>query len=136
MLSPSRQRQIDATSPVFVAELDLAKLRKLSVVSREIEELPQFPGSSRDAAIEAPATLANADIEKELGKIKEPLLAVFECFDVFSDPSGEKLAADRKSIAYRMHYRASDRTLKTHEVDAAHQAILKHLLEKLPISFR
>ncbi|BCX49435.1 phenylalanine--tRNA ligase beta subunit [Haloferula helveola] len=136
MLSPSRQRSIDAATPVFVADLDLAKLRKLSAVSTDITELPQFPGSSRDAAIDAPADLPNAEIEKTLGKSKEPLLVGFECFDVFRDPSGEKLAADRKSIAYRMLYRASDRTLKTQEVDAAHEAILKQLEKSLPVRFR
>ncbi|MEM1083707.1 MAG: phenylalanine--tRNA ligase subunit beta [Verrucomicrobiota bacterium] len=136
MLKPSRQRQIDAGSPVFLAELDLGKLRKLSAVSREIAELPQFPGSSRDVAIEAPRDLPNADIEKVLGKSKEALLSGFECFDLFSDPSGEKLAADKKSIAYRIHYRSPERTLKTKEVDAAHQAVLDQLSKSLPIAFR
>lgn len=136
MLLPSKQRKIDASCPVFVADLDLAKLRKLSSVSRDIVDLPQFPGSTRDVAMEAPASLANSEIEKALSKLKEPLLAGFECFDLFSDPSGEKLATDRKSIAYRLTYRAPDRTLKTKEIDEAHQAILSHLSKNLPISFR
>lgn len=136
MLLPAKQREIDAPSAVFVADLDLAKLRKLSAVSRDIAELPQFPGSTRDVAIEAPASLANAEIENALSKVKEPLLAGFECFDLFSDPSGEKLAADRKSIAYRMTYRSSDGTLKTKQIDEAHQGILSQLTKSLPISFR
>lgn len=136
MVSPARQREIDADAPVFVAELDLAKVRKLSAVSTDIAELPQFPGSSRDAAMEAPATLSNGEIEKAFAKLQQPLLVSFECFDVFADPTGEKLAADRKSIAYRMHYRAADKTLKSQEVDEAHQAVLEHLKKSLPISFR
>lgn len=136
MVSPSRQRELDANPPIFVADLDLAKLRKLSAVSRDIDELPQFPGSTRDAAMEAPATLTNAEIEKALGKIREPLLTGYECFDLFSDPTGEKLAPDRKSIAYRLYYRSAEKTLKTKEVDKAHQAILDQLSKSLPISFR
>ena len=136
MLTPARQRQIDASGPVFIADLDLGKLRKLSAVTREIQDLPQFPGSTRDVAIEAPESLANADIEKALGKIKEPLLVGFECFDLFCDPSGEKLSADRKSIAYRMTYRSAEKTLKTKQVDQAHQSILDQLSKSLPISFR
>ncbi|MFC7336760.1 phenylalanine--tRNA ligase subunit beta [Haloferula chungangensis] len=136
MLKPSRQRQIDATQPVYVAELDLSKLRKLSAVSRDIADLPQFPGSTRDVAMEAPSELLNSEIEKVLGKIKEPLLTGFECFDLFRDPSGEKLSADRKSIAYRISYRSGERTLKTEEVDTAHQAILAQLSKSLGISFR
>ena len=136
MLKPARQRELDAESPIFVAELDLAKLRSLSATTTGIEELPQFPGSTRDVAIDAPATLGNAAIEKVLAKHPEPLLVHFECFDLFRDPSGEKLPADRKSIAYRLLYRSSERTLKAGEVDTAHQAVLDQLSKKLPIAFR
>jgi phenylalanyl-tRNA synthetase beta chain len=136
MVAPARQRNLDAPNPVFLAELDLAKLRKLSAVSNDIEELPLYPGSSRDAAIDAPIDLANAEIEKALSKVNEPLLTGFECFDLFTDASGERLAADRKSIAYRLHYRSPEKTLKTKEVDKAHQAILDHLAKSLPIQFR
>ncbi len=136
MLLPARQRELDATAPIFVAEIDLQKLRKLSAVSTEIDDLPQFPGSSRDAAIDAPVDLPNAEIEKALAKVKEPLLASYECFDLFVDPSGERLAADRKSIAYRLHYRSAEKTLKTKQVDQAHQGILDHLTKSLPIRFR
>ena len=136
MVLPSRQRELDASAPIFVAELDLPKLRKFVAGKAEIMELPQFPGSSRDLAMEAPVSLANAEIERALAKLKEPLLTGFECFDVFSDPSGEKLAADKKSIAYRMHYRAADRTLKAEEVDAAHQAVVAALTAGLPVTQR
>jgi phenylalanyl-tRNA synthetase beta chain len=136
MILPSRQRELDAPQPIFVAELDLSKLRKFAAGSGPIEELPQFPGSSRDIALEAPASLANAEIERVLAKLKEPLLTGFECFDVFRDPGGQKLAADRKSIAYRLHYRAPDKTLKTDEIDTAHKAVVAALTSGLPVSQR
>jgi phenylalanyl-tRNA synthetase beta chain len=135
-LKPSRERELDFTSPVFVAELDLTKLRKLLTGIEHVEDLPQFPGSSRDAAMELPATLPNADIEAVLAKCNEPLLIAFECFDVFTDPTGEKLPTDRKSVAYRFQYRAADRTLKAEEVDAAHQKVLEALTQKIGVKFR
>ena len=136
MILPSRQRELDAPQPIFVAELDLSKLRKFAAGSGAIEDLPQFPGSSRDIALEAPASLANSEIERVLAKVKEPLLTGFDCFDVFRDPSGQKLAADRKSIAYRLHYRASDKTLKTDEIDTAHKAVVAALTSGLPVTQR
>jgi phenylalanyl-tRNA synthetase beta chain len=135
-LLPARERKLDFTSPVFIAELDLAKLRKLLTGIGHAEDLPQFPGSSRDAAMEVAATMPNAEIENILLKLSEPLLASFECFDVFSDPTGLKLAADRKSLAYRFHYRAADRTLKADEVDAAHTKVLNALSSKAGVKFR
>jgi phenylalanyl-tRNA synthetase beta chain len=135
-LRPARERELDFTAPVFVAELDLAKLRKLLAGIDHVADLPQFPGSSRDAAMELPASLPNAEIENVLGKCAEPLLVGFECFDVFTDPSGQKLAAERKSLAYRFLYRAAERTLKAEEVDAAHQKVLDTLTQKLGVKLR
>ena len=86
--------------------------------------------------MELPATLPNAEIENVLQELAEPLLISFECFDVFTDPSGQKLAADRKSLAYRFQYRAPDRTLKAEEVDTAHQKVLEALSSKLGVKFR
>lgn len=135
-LRPARERQFDFPCPVFVAEIDLAKLRRLSAVSREIDPLPQFPGSYRDAAMELPADLPTATLEKAIAKHNEPLLVSCDCFDVFTDPSGEKLAADRKSLAWRFHYRAADRTLKSNEVDAAHQRLLDALAQSTGATYR
>jgi phenylalanyl-tRNA synthetase beta chain len=131
-----RERDLDFTAPVFVAELDLAKLRKLLVGISQVEDLPQFPGSSRDAAMELPVATANSQIEVVIAKIGEPLLISADCFDVFTDPTGEKLAVDRKSVAYRFHYRAPDRTLTTGEIDGAHQKVLAALASGLGVNFR
>ena len=135
-LLPSRERELDFNTPVFVAELDLGKVRKLLKGIEHVAELPQFPGSSRDAAMEVASTLPNSEIEGVITKCAEALLVDFECFDVFTDPSGAKLAADRKSLAYRFHYRAGDRTLKAEEIDAAHQRVLNALSEKAGVRFR
>ncbi|MGD7653456.1 MAG: phenylalanine--tRNA ligase subunit beta [Verrucomicrobiales bacterium] len=135
-LLPGRERALDFSDPVFVVELDLGKLRKLLTGTAHVEELPQFPGSSRDAAMNVSVATANADIEKVLEKCGEPLLVDFKCFDVFTDPTGEKLAADRKSVAYRFHYRAADKTLKQKDVDGAHAKVLEALTKKLGVEFR
>jgi len=65
-----------------------------------------------------------------------PPLTNFERVGVFTDSTGQKLAADRKSVAYRFLYRAADRTLKAEEVDAAHQKALEMLVQKLGVKFR
>ena len=135
-LLPSRERKLDFNQPVFVAELDLGKLRKLVSRKFQVDDLPQFPGSTRDAAMEVPVTTTNASIESALEKAKEPLLVSYECFDLFTDPSGEKIAADRKSIGYRFHYRDATRTLKTNEIDEAHKQILALLGKIDGLAFR
>ena len=68
--------------------------------------------------------------------IAEPLLLPSECFDVFTDPTGQKIAADSKSVAYRFHYSESARTLNAEEIDAAHQKVLEALTKSLGVKFR
>jgi phenylalanyl-tRNA synthetase beta chain len=135
-LMPTRERELDFTSAVYVAELDLGKIRKLLNGISHVEDLPQFPGSSRDAAMELPLAMPNAKIEAVIAKLAEPLLVSAECFDVFTDASGIKIAAESKSVAYRFHYREPSRTLKTEEIDAAHQNVLDALVKGLDVKFR
>lgn len=133
----ARCRDLGFANPVFVVELDVRKMQEIATAAFKAVPLPQFPGSSRDSAMEVPVTTANADIEKAVKAANSPLLVHFACFDVFADPSGVKLPADRKSMAYTFQYRAADRTLTTAEVDEAHKALLTHLASKIKgLSFR
>ena len=119
-----------------MAELDIKKMQQLSTGVSKVSELPQFPGSSRDAAMEAPITLTNAQVEQAIKKHNESLLVSYHCFDVFTDPTGEKLAADKKSVAYTFQYRSAQKTLKSKEVDKAHQSLLDHLEKSLKVNYR
>jgi phenylalanyl-tRNA synthetase beta chain len=86
--------------------------------------------------MEAPLTLENAAIENAIKKHNENLLVDYHCFDVFTDATGEKLAADKKSVAYSFTYRSADKTLKAKEVDKAHQALLDFLAKSVKVTFR
>lgn len=135
-LLPSRARDISFNTPIYLAELELKKVLGLQRDFFQVDSLPQFPGSSRDIAMELPNTTTNANIEKALAKHRDPLLVSATCFDHFSDPSGEKMAPEKKSIAYTFHYRSEGKTLKAKEVDAAHEKLLAHLQKALPMSQR
>ena len=136
-LSLARCRELGLDKPVYVAELDLRKMQEILTAPVKAAELPQFPGSSRDAAMELPLSTPNADIVKAIEAAREKLLVSYSCFDVFTDPSGQKLPSDRKSIAYTFLYRDPAKTLTAAEVDAAHQRVLKSLTDKVKgLSFR
>lgn len=135
-LHPARARQIDARHPVYVVELLVSALRQGSAGPAKFEDLPRFPAITRDVAMEVPADLPHAKVAAFFASQKEPLFIASEVFDVFTDPTGQKMAQDRKSIAWTLTYRASDRTLETPEVDAAHQRILAALEKTLPATVR
>ena len=87
-------------------------------------------------AIETAADLPAGDIDSFFAQQKEPLLVEASLFDVFMDPTGEKLPTDRRSVAYKLIYRDSEATLKAEQVDKAHTRILEALQAKLSVTIR
>ena len=134
-LSPASGRAMDAANPVFVVELRLRSLmdRDAAVAYSPIAE---FPATNRDIAIVCPLSLAYATIAQEISFTHEPLLAASEAFDVFHDPTGNKLPADSKSLAISLTFRSQERTLTTEEVNAATDRIKAHLKSALAVGFR
>ncbi len=136
-LAPGKARALDAKHPVLFASLNLEKLRDARVArGQKFVELPKFPGTSRDISLEAPAELAQSEIIRVLQEQKEPLLRGVKLFDLFSDPSGEKLEAGRKSLAYTLTYRSDEETLDAKRVQKVHDDLVKKLEEELPVELR
>ncbi len=136
-LSPALGRAIDATDPVFVVEIRLRPLIKRAAAG-PVAYFPiaEFPATNRDIAIVCPLSLTYATIAKEITSAQEPLLASIEAFDVFHDPTGNKLPADSKSLAISLTFRSPERTLNTEEVNAATDRIKAHLKSALAVGFR
>lgn len=127
-LMPARARELDLRGSAFVAEIDIATLRRGVGGERRFAALARFPSVTRDLAIVADAELPHGRIAAALRGAGEPLLTDIELFDVFTDVQGEKVPLGKKSLAYSLTFRADDRTLKTEEVNAAH-ARLKSALQ-------
>ncbi len=135
-LWPAEARALDAAVPVIFAALDLTALAKAAPeASKKYRDIPRFPATTRDIAMLAPLALAHAEVTKALASANEPLLTAVELFDVFTDPTGAKIPADKKSLAYSLTYRSPERTLTADEVNTAH-ARLKARLQPLGVSLR
>ncbi|MCE9610658.1 MAG: phenylalanine--tRNA ligase subunit beta [Chthoniobacter sp.] len=134
-LWPKDARALDATAPVLFAEIDLGALPPATSAPR-YREIPRFPATTRDIALVAPLALPHAEISSVLQKASEPLLAGVELFDVFTDPTGAKIPADKKSLAYSLTYRSPERTLTADEVNAAHAKLKERLKSELAVSLR
>jgi phenylalanyl-tRNA synthetase beta chain len=134
-LLPAQARELDATSPVLVAELDLDSLHA-APADKRFTELPKYPAVTRDVAVIAPLEVAHGAVEATLLGAGEPLLAGVELFDLFTDASGEKIPADKKSLAYALTYRSLERTLTAEEVTQAHTRLKDQLKAELAVTFR
>ena len=136
-VAPAVCRALGLPQECCYAELDLRKMQQLATAPFKVRELPQFPGSSRDASLELPTGASHAEVLKAIEAAKEKLLESCRLKDIFSDPSGERLPADRKAMTYSFFYRDPKKTLTAAEVDEAHKNVLKVLSEKLKgVKFR
>lgn len=137
-LWPADARALDAEAPIVFAEIDLAALESAasSLGTARYREIARFPETRRDIALLAPAELAHARIESTLLAAQEPLLSGVELFDVFTDASGARVPAGKKSLAYSLTYRSPERTLTADEVNAAHLRLKQRLVQECGVVLR
>ncbi len=135
-LAAHEAKALDLAGAGLFAEVDLTVWLAANAASAGYREIPRFPAVTRDIAMLAPIRLAHSRITSVLESVKEPLLAGVELFDVFTDPSGQKVPADKKSLAYSLTYRAAERTLTADEVTAAHTRLKERLKGELEVQFR
>ena len=134
-LPPAVARELDVTAPVLVAEIHLSKL-DAAAAKRVYREIEKFPAVTLDVAMIVPLAASHAQVSAVLKKANEPLLAGVALFDVFTDASGQKIAADKKSLAYSLTYRAPERTLTLNEANAAHARLKERLKSEMGAAIR
>ncbi|HEY5704487.1 MAG TPA: phenylalanine--tRNA ligase subunit beta [Terrimicrobiaceae bacterium] len=134
-LAPTVARTLDAVKPVLIGEIALEVLRTIRRPSA-FQDIPKFPAVVRDIAVVCPIALTYGDIERELLETREEFLERIEPFDIYVDPWGQKLPADRKSLAISLTFRAQGRTLSNEEVNTACDRLRQQLKARLAVDFR
>ncbi len=122
-------------SPLYFAQLEAqvffaAQLRG----HRKFQELPQYPGSSRDIAMLVPANITHAEIVDFIRRAKVANLASVQLFDIFCDDELQK--QQLRSMAYNLTFRRADRTLTDAEVNQAMDKLRGELESKLNLKLR
>ncbi|MBV9298861.1 MAG: phenylalanine--tRNA ligase subunit beta [Verrucomicrobia bacterium] len=133
-LRPSLAKEIGARNPVLVTEVTIAPSANLKRF--RYRALDRFPAVARDVAFLADKELKYQSVLDAFGSANEPLLVDVQLFDLFVDPSGEKVPMNKKSIACSLTYRATDRTLTQEEANAAHSRLKSQLVERLGVALR
>lgn len=135
-LWPNETKLLDLSAPAVFAEIGLSAWLRCSDAGGQYREIPRFPPVTRDIAMIVAAGTMHSQIDTILSGANEPLLATFDLFDVFTDPSGEKMPAGKKSLAYSLTYRSPERTLTADEVNAAHARVKERLTSALQVQLR
>ena len=136
-LHPQARQDYDLPDEVYVFEIKLeallAQLNRANKVTPVFKAYSTFPASDRDIAFYAPKDVAVADIEKVVLKAGKSLLTSVELFDEFQ---GESVPEGQRSLAFRLVYRAGDRTLTDEDVDPVHEKVRKALVKSFGVDLR
>ena len=112
--------------PAFAAKFDMTKLFAVENKEKKYQPLPKFPASTRDLALlcddETPVLTLEKAIKNAAGKICENVAL----FDVYK---GSQIPEGKKSIAFNIVFRASDRTLTDDELTSAMERVTKAVTE-------
>ncbi|MCQ2428412.1 MAG: phenylalanine--tRNA ligase subunit beta [Clostridia bacterium] len=121
---------------VYAAEISVPALFAIAEGVIEYKPLPKYPAVTRDFS-------AVCDEELEVGSIEASIVAavksenkILEGIRIFDVYRGIQVGLGRKSVAFRVTFRADDHTLTQEESDAVSAAILEKLRADLGITLR
>ncbi|MEG4110902.1 MULTISPECIES: phenylalanine--tRNA ligase subunit beta [unclassified Microcoleus] len=136
-LHPQLQQEKDLPEQVYVFQLDLAvllaALNRSNELTRKFAGYSSFPASDRDIAFFASVEVPVVDMQSAMKKAAGSLLDSVELFDEYR---GDNVPAGQRSLAFRLVYRAGDRTLSETDVEPAQQKVRDVLVEKFGVSLR
>jgi phenylalanyl-tRNA synthetase beta chain len=107
--------------PFLVFELDFEGLVQYAPRQITFRSLPSFPSVERDFAIVVDKGFPSQQI---VNWINDLGLVLIERVEVFDQYDGSPIPEGKKSLAYKILYRAEDRTLTDTEVSALHQDVV------------
>ncbi len=108
----------------LVAEIAADKLYALSKDKTIYKPLPKFPAVERDFALVCDINTPVGTLEKAIREGAGKLCEKIELFDVYT---GSQIAADKKSVAYRITLRSAESTLTDEVIDRAVNKMIKRL---------
>ena len=126
----------NAPGPVLVAELNADRFLDRVASAKKFRELDRYPSITRDIAMIVPEKLSHVEILRAMQEPAEPLLESVQLFDLFGIGKDVTGTASGKSLAYRLTYRAKNRTLTNEEVTKAHAKIRERLKSELGATLR
>jgi phenylalanyl-tRNA synthetase beta chain len=111
-------------SRVYYASVDAQALFDNASLDRVYTPLPKFPATVRDIAVTCDEVLPVLKLEKTIKSAAGKSLESIELFDVYR---GHQIAQGKKSVAFSITLRASDRTLTDEETAKTMERIVSAL---------
>ena len=110
---------------IYVAELSMTKLYEKKVKPLKFKEAPKYPSMIKDVAFIIDKNIESEVIKNQIKKSGGRLLESCEVFDIY-----DNIEEGKKSIAYKLKFQDSTRTLEENEVIEIFRKIIREVEEK------
>ena len=117
---------------IFLGEIDYGTMMSHMAASFRYRPLSAFPDAVRDLALTVAEETPCGDLMKEIARAC-PKVTDVELFDIYR---GEQIGEGRKSMAFKITFRAEDKALQPEELDKYIKKILGNLKFKLGAEIR
>jgi phenylalanyl-tRNA synthetase beta chain len=130
---PDVCERLEIAAPrAMAAELDLDLIGEL-VEPVRYRAISRYPATTNDLALVTSVDVPAEQVTRAIRKYAGALLESLTLFDVYT---GEQVGAGKRSLAYRLVFRAPDRTLNDAEVARIRQKIVRGLEHDLGATIR
>lgn len=119
-LHPKVAEAWNLPSRTYVAEIAFEALVESARRQREYRPVPKFPAVSRDVALVVSQDQPSAELAAAMRQAGGELVESLKLFDLYQ---GEHVKPGHRSLAYRITYRAADRTLTDADVESVHAKV-------------
>jgi phenylalanyl-tRNA synthetase beta chain len=131
-LHPALAKEWDLED-TYIAELELDTVSVYADATIHYSTLPRYPAVTRDLAVVVGREIAVGDLTAKVKDVSGGLLESVSVFDLYT---GERLGADKKSVALSLVFRHAERTLTDEEITALHSSIVTALEEGFAAELR
>jgi phenylalanyl-tRNA synthetase beta chain len=132
-LDEKLRKAVDLSGAVTAAEMDLTLFEGMPERTKTFAALARYPGIDRDIAVIADEEVLWAQV---LDCVTSSGAANIESASFVSLYRGQPIPKGKKSLAFRIVFRAADRTLTGDEADAAQAKIIEVLDKRLGAKLR
>ncbi len=120
--------------PVYMAQLDADVIINYDAGRIFYQALPIYPSTTRDVAFVADKSLKHDDVIKFIAGAKLKNLEKVQLFDIYEDE--KHIGPNRRSMAYTLTFRNSERTLTDKEVNKPFEKLRQRLASELKVELR
>jgi len=133
-ISPHLTKGMRLNTPLFAAIIQLDSILEKRATKILYKPVAQYPSTTRDVAFIADNSLEHGKIIDTISSARVKNLEKVELFDIFEDEKA--IGKNKKSMAYSLTFRNSERTLTDKEVNTAHEKLRTKLANELSVELR